>query len=120
VYKVRAAGDTDPEALLAVDVPLALVAVTVNVYAVPVVKPLTVIGDDAPVPVIDPGVDVAVNPVIAEPPVSLAVNATVAEVALASATAPIVGACGTVVAVIDPDVPEIDVLIELVPLTVNV
>jgi hypothetical protein len=94
VYKVRAAGDTDPEALLAVDVPLALV--------------------------IDPGVDVAVNPVIAEPPVSLAVNATVAEVALASATAPIVGACGTVVAVIDPDVPEIDVLIELVPLTVNV
>ena len=39
----------------AVDVPLVLVAVTVNVYAVPAVNPLTVIGDDEPVAVIDPG-----------------------------------------------------------------
>jgi hypothetical protein len=30
------------------------------VYAVPLVKPETVIGDDAPVPVIDPGDDVTV------------------------------------------------------------
>jgi uncharacterized membrane protein len=43
----------------AIEVPLAFVAVTVNVYAVPVVNPETVIGD-APVPVIEPGDEVAV------------------------------------------------------------
>jgi hypothetical protein len=45
--------------------------VTVNVYAVPFVKPDTVIGE-APVPVIPPGLDVAVKvvvPVPAEPAV---------------------------------------------------
>ena len=35
--------------------PLVFVAVTVNVYPVPAVNPLTVIGDDEPVAVIDPG-----------------------------------------------------------------
>ena len=35
--------------------PLAFVAVTVNVYAVPPVNPETVIGDDEPVPVNPPG-----------------------------------------------------------------
>jgi hypothetical protein len=44
---------------LAALTPIALVAVTVKVYAVPFVKPLTVIGD-APVPVKLPGDDVAV------------------------------------------------------------
>jgi hypothetical protein len=39
--------------------PYTLDAVTVNVYAVPLVKPVTEIGD-APVPVRLPGVDVAV------------------------------------------------------------
>ncbi len=57
-------------------VPFALVAVTVNVYAVPVVRPETVIGE-VPVPVIPPGEDVAVFPVMAEPPVALFVYATV-------------------------------------------
>ena len=47
------------EAADAADVPLALVAVTVNVYAVAPVKPETVIGL-APVPVTEPGEDVAV------------------------------------------------------------
>jgi hypothetical protein len=42
------------------DVPIAFVAVTVNVYAVPLLKPLTVIGDEAPVPVKPPGLDVTV------------------------------------------------------------
>jgi hypothetical protein len=37
-----------------------LVAVAVNVYEVPFVNPLTVIGDDAPVPVNPPGLDVTV------------------------------------------------------------
>ena len=49
--------------LLAADaepVPTALVAVTVKVYAVPFVKPVTVIGEAEPVPVILPGVEVTV------------------------------------------------------------
>jgi hypothetical protein len=51
-------------AALAGPVPVAFVAVTVNVYAVPVVKPETVIGEDVPVPVRPPGLEVTVNPVI--------------------------------------------------------
>jgi hypothetical protein len=47
-------------AALAGPVPLAFVAVTVNVYAVPFVKPVTVIGEDAPVAVIPPGLEVTV------------------------------------------------------------
>jgi hypothetical protein len=54
-----ATGVTELEAADAVDVPFAFVAVTVNVYAVPLDNPETVIGD-APVPVNDPGEDVAV------------------------------------------------------------
>jgi hypothetical protein len=50
------------------DVPIAFVAVTVNVYDVPAVKPLTVIGDELPVAVTPPGLDVTVYWVIAEPP----------------------------------------------------
>jgi hypothetical protein len=42
------------------DVPYEPVAVTVNVYAVSVVNPLTKIGDDAPVAVIEPGLLVTV------------------------------------------------------------
>ena len=41
-------------------VPCAFVAVTVNVYVVPFVKPVTVIGDEPPVAVIPPGDDVTV------------------------------------------------------------
>jgi hypothetical protein len=41
-------------------VPRELVAVTVNVYAVADCKPVTVIGDEAPVPVNPPGLDVTV------------------------------------------------------------
>jgi hypothetical protein len=40
--------------------PDAFVALTVNVYAVPLVKPETVIGEDAPVAVIPPGLEVTV------------------------------------------------------------
>jgi hypothetical protein len=48
------------DAALAPDVPVALVAVTVNVYAVCSDSPLTVIGELALVPVSPPGLDVAV------------------------------------------------------------
>jgi hypothetical protein len=50
-----------------------------------------VIGDEADVAVIEPGVDVAVKVVIADPPVAFAVNGTVAVVPLTVAV-PIVGA----------------------------
>jgi hypothetical protein len=48
------------EATDAAPVPMALVAVTVNVYAVPLVSPLTVTGLDIPEPVSSPGFDVTV------------------------------------------------------------
>jgi len=67
-----AAGVTELEAADAVDVPLAFVAVTVNVYAVPFDKPETVIGED-PVPVIELGDEVAVNALTAAPPFAPAV-----------------------------------------------
>jgi hypothetical protein len=40
--------------------PFAFVATTVNVYAVPFVNPVTVIGLEIPVPVSPPGLDVTV------------------------------------------------------------
>jgi hypothetical protein len=64
-------GVTELDALEAGDVPVLLDAVTVKVYEVPFVKPEIVIGD-APVPVRDPGEEVAVN-VVAVPPVAAAV-----------------------------------------------
>jgi hypothetical protein len=45
-----------------------LVAVTVNVYAVPAVRPVTVIGEEEPVPVRLPGLDVTVYVVVLFPP----------------------------------------------------
>ena len=48
------------EADEASDVPTELVAVTVNVYAVLFVKPVTVKGEDAPDAVKPPGLDVTV------------------------------------------------------------
>jgi hypothetical protein len=41
-------------------VPALLVAVTVKVYAVPLVRPVTVIGDAGPIPVMPPGDEVTV------------------------------------------------------------
>ena len=53
-------GVMDADALDAEDVPFALVAVTVNVYAVPAVRPVTVNGDEDPVAVNPPGLEVTV------------------------------------------------------------
>ena len=53
-------GVTLLDAVEAAPVPIALVAVTVNVYAVPLVSPVTVIGLAAPVAVIEPGLEVTV------------------------------------------------------------
>jgi hypothetical protein len=49
-------------------VPTALVAVTVKVYAVALIKPVTVIGLEPPV-FVAPLLEVTVYPVIVEPPV---------------------------------------------------
>ena len=54
------AGVTALDALDALPVPTLLVAVTVKVYEVPFVSPVTVIGEAEPVPVNDPGVLVTV------------------------------------------------------------
>ena len=53
-------GVTELLAEEAVLVPTALVAVTVNVYAVPLVKPVIVIGEDPPVAVWPPTLEVTV------------------------------------------------------------
>jgi hypothetical protein len=53
-------GVTELLAALADPVPVTFVARTVKVYAVPLVKPDTVIGEDAPVPVNPPGLEVTV------------------------------------------------------------
>jgi hypothetical protein len=76
-------------------VPFAFVAVTVNVYAVPFVRPATMIGLAAPADVMPPGLDVTVYPVIGLPPLSAgAVKLTVARALPATAEAA-VGAPGT-------------------------
>jgi hypothetical protein len=54
------AGVTDDDAVEAVPVPTELVATTVKVYAVPLVRPVTVIGEEVPVAVIPPGEEVTV------------------------------------------------------------
>jgi hypothetical protein len=82
---------------LAIDVPFAFVAVTVNVYAVPFVNPVNIYGELDVVCVVVAGLDVIEYPVIAEPPVAPAVIVIVAVVFPDAAE--IVGACGTVVAV---------------------
>jgi hypothetical protein len=53
-------GVADPDAPEALPAPALLVAVTVNVYAVPFVKPVTMIGLVAPLAVNPPGLDVTV------------------------------------------------------------
>ena len=62
------AGVTAPEALDATPVPAALVAVTVNVYEVPFVRPVTVHVVAVVVQVNEPGDEVTVYPVIVLPP----------------------------------------------------
>jgi hypothetical protein len=69
---------TDADALEAIDVAAAFVAVTVNVYAVDELKPVTFIGEALPVAVIPPGDDVTVYLEIALLPLLVgAVNETV-------------------------------------------
>jgi len=83
---VTVEGVTLFEAADAGPVPIALVAFTLNVYAVPFVSPDTVIGLDAAEPVNPPGLDVVVYEVIALPPFDAgAVKLTIAEALPATA-----------------------------------
>jgi hypothetical protein len=115
-------GVIDVEADDGVELPRALVATTVNVYAVPAVNPVTVIGEDVPDAVIPPGLEVTVYPVIAVPPFALgAVNGTETEVADAIVGIPIIGAPGTILGVIETEADEgVEVPALVVAVTVNV
>ena len=92
-------------------------AVTVKVYAVPLVSEETVIGDP-PVPVLPPGEDVAVN-VVAPVPAAPAVYGTDADAFPAEAV-PIVGAPGRLPAVTELDEADVAVPNDVVAVTVNV
>ena len=93
------AGVTLFEGLDAGPAPITLVAFTVKVYAVPLVKPVTVMGLDAPVAVMLPGLEVTVYEVMGLPPFEAGgVKLTVA-CALPAVAVPMVGAPGTVAGV---------------------
>jgi hypothetical protein len=76
------------------ELPAALLAVTVKVYEVDAVKPVTDIGDVALDPVPPDGVDV-IKKFVAAGPVPAGVNVTVAVVDPVAVAVPIVGALGT-------------------------
>jgi hypothetical protein len=100
------AGVTALDAEEADPVPIAFVAVTVNVYETPLVRPVIVIGESLPLAVIPPGLEVTVYPVIAEPPVEAgAVNVTVAS-PLPRTAETLVGAPGVVAGTTELLVPE--------------
>ena len=65
-----------------------------NVYVVPLVKPLTIIGEELPVPTIPPGLEVTVYPVMTEPFADGAVNVTVAWALVAEVATTFIGASG--------------------------
>jgi hypothetical protein len=100
------AGVTEFVALEAVLVPTAFVAVTVKVYAVPFESPVIVSGEEPPVAVNPPVLDVTVYEVMAEPPLLPgALNVIVAWPFPAVALTP-VGALGTFAGTIELLVPE--------------
>jgi hypothetical protein len=78
VGAIFGSGITELEAVEAVEVPIALVAVTVNVYEVPFVSPVTTIGLCDPDAVAPSGEAVTVYVVIAEPFAPSPLNAMVA------------------------------------------
>ena len=100
VIVCAAFGVTAVDADEALPVPALFVAVTVNVYAVPFVKPVTLIGLDAPLAVAPPGLAVTVYVVIPAPPFDAgAVKVTLAEPLPAVALTE-VGAPGTTAATV--------------------
>jgi hypothetical protein len=82
------------DAVDASDVPVALPAVTVNVYEVEGVNPVIVIGLDAPVAVIEPGLESTVNVVAAPPLAVFSVNGIDAVDEVIEPIVPTVGGLG--------------------------
>ena len=115
-------GVTDALVNGAREVPAALAAVTVNVYAVPLVRPVTVteVAPDV-VAVAPPGAAVTVYPVIGEPPLLTgAVHDTTATPFPAEAVTA-AGAPGTVLGVTAADAADAgEIPVALVAVTVNV
>ena len=75
-------------------VPAPFVALTLNVYEVQAVNPDTVTGEEADVPVMHPGVEVAVYVVIAALPVSAGAVNVIDALSPEAVAVPIVGAPG--------------------------
>jgi hypothetical protein len=114
-------GTTAAEADEAEPVPLTFVAVTVNVYEVPFVNPVTVHEVVAVEHVNEPGEDVTVYPVIAAPPVDTgAVQDTTDWVLAAPVALTAVGAPGTVEGTTAADTEATPVPDAFVAVTLNV
>jgi len=86
------------ELVVDVEVPCTFVAVILNVYVVPNVKPVKVYGEDGVVCGVVDGEEVIVYCVIDWPPVPAAVNVITAAFPPLEVTELMVGFCGTVVA----------------------
>jgi hypothetical protein len=115
------AGVTATEGVEAAEVPTAFVAVTVNVYAVPFVSPVTVQLVVADVQVRFPGDDVTVYNVIAAPPLVAGADHETATWALPLVPVALVGTPGIVAGVTAADEAEIaDVPTSFVAVTVKV
>ena len=76
-------------------VPTALVAVTVKVYAAPLVRPATVMGDAAPLALMPPGEELAVYDVIGEPPLETGGVNVIVACPFPAVAVPMMGAPGT-------------------------
>ena len=114
-------GVTELEALDAVLVPIELVAVTVNVYAVPFVSPVIVRGDEPPVAVNPPVFEVTVYDVIAEPPLLPGALNVIVAWPFPAVAFTLVGAFGTVAGTTELLVPDgVLVPAPFVAVTVNV
>ena len=101
VIVCAAFGVTLFEAADGAPVPAELVAVTVKVYAVPLVRPATVQGELAQVPVRPPGLLVAVYWVIDAPPVKAGAVKLTEACASPAVAVPMVGAPGTTAATVN-------------------
>ena len=116
-----AAAVTLLEAVESTEFPAAFVARTLYVYAVPFVNPVTVQEVVVLVQVNDPGVEVAVYPVIALPPLDAGAVQLTRDEALATVPETLVGAPGTVRGVTDAEAVEaLEVPLAFVAVTVNV
>jgi len=96
-------GVTEEDAVDALELPALLVAITVNVYGVPLLNPVTVALVPDEVAVILPGLDVTVYKVIAFPPLELGADHDTATCVSPLVPDTPVGALGTVYGVTEED-----------------